>query len=63
MLETANKIEKKPISESEKQLLILERELLELRMAKSTQQVKDVSRFGKIRAEISRLKLKMSQER
>lgn len=42
-------------------LVELERELLELRMAKSSGQVKDTSRFQKLRAEISRLKLKTSQ--
>lgn len=43
-------------------LVLLEKELLELRLSKSSGQVKDTSRFQKLRAEISRLKLKISQD-
>lgn len=63
MSEVISKVEKKQFPDFEKQLLSLEKEFLELRMSKSAGQVKDTSRFGKIRAEISRLKLKMSQAR
>jgi len=45
------------------QILGLEREFLELRVSKSAGQIKDASRFRKIKAEISRLRLKMSNER
>lgn len=41
-------------------LFELEREFLELRMSRSAGQVKDASRFKKLKAEISRLRLKES---
>lgn len=49
-------------SDLNKQIVDLEKEFLELRMSKSAGQVKDASRFKKLRAEISRLKLKLSGE-
>ena len=47
----------------QEQLAKLEKEFLELRLAKHTGQVKNVSRFKKVRAEIARLKLSMSSKR
>jgi ribosomal protein L29 len=51
------------VSASQEQLIKLEREFLELRIAKHTGQIKDTSRFKKIRAEIARLKQSMSAKR
>lgn len=63
MSENVKNLQAKQVTEVEKQLLDLEREFLDLRLSKSVQQVKDHSKFKKIKAEISRLKLKMSQTR
>ncbi len=60
MVGLKDKISKEKPSLKDK-LVGLEKELLELRLSKSSGQIKDTSRFQKLRAEISRLKLQISR--